>query len=57
MNVKEIMSKVDGKKVVKFAGFAIAGIIAVVEAVNKDKDAIALKTLADRVSNLEKKES
>ena len=57
MDVKEILSKVDGKKVVKWAGFAVAGVIAVVEAVSKDKDAETLKTLAERVSNLEGKES
>lgn len=57
MDVKEILSKVDGKKVVKYVGFAVAGIAAVAEAIGKDKDTEALKDLTKRVSDLEGKES
>lgn len=57
MDVKGILSKVDGKKVVKWVGFAVAGVAAVAEAIGKDKDTEALKDLTKRVSNLEGKES
>ena len=57
MDVKGILSKVDGKKVVKYVGFAVAGIAAIAEAVSKDKDAETLKNLAKRVSDLDGKES
>jgi len=57
MDVKEILKKVDAKKVVKYVGFAVAGVAAIAEAVGKDKDAEALKDLTKRVSDLEGKES
>lgn len=57
MDVKGILSKVDGKKAVKYLGFAVAGIAAIAEAVSKDKDAETLKNLAKRVSDLDGKES
>ena len=55
--LKEILGKVDGMKVVKYLGFAVAGIAAVVEAVSKEKNAETLSDLVERVSNLEDKES
>ena len=55
--LKEMLSKVNGVKTVKYLGFAIAGIAAVAQAVSKDKDAETLSDLVKRVSNLEDKES
>lgn len=57
MGAKEILNKVDAKKVIKWLGFGVAGAMAIVEAVGKDKDAEALKDLTKRVSDLEGKES
>lgn len=57
MNFGEILKKVDAKKVVKVIGFGIAGVMAISEAISKDKDAEALKNLSKRVSDLEGKES
>ena len=55
--LKKILGKVDGMKIVKYLGFAVAGLAAVVEAVNKEKDAETLSDLVKRVSNLEDKGS
>lgn len=55
--LKEILGKVNGVKVIKYLGFAVAGLAAVAQAVSKDKDAETLSDLVKRVSNLEDKES
>lgn len=55
--LKEFLGKVNGVKVVKYLGFAIAGVAAVAQAVSKEKDAETLSDLVKRVSNLEGKES
>ena len=55
--LKEMFSKVNGVKVVKYLGFAIAGLAAVTQAINKDKDAETLSNLVKRVSDLENREA
>ena len=55
--LKEMLSKVNGVKAVKYLGFAIAGIAAVAQAVSKDKDAETLSNLVKRVSDLENEEA
>lgn len=57
MGLKNILEKVDAKKIVKIGSFLVVGVMAVVEAVGKDKDAETLKELTKRVSDLEGKES
>ena len=55
--LKEILGKVNGVKVVKYLGFAVAGVAAVAQAVSKDKDAETLSDLVKRVSELENREA
>ena len=55
--LKEFLGKVNGVKVVKYLGFAVAGVAAVAQAVSKEKDAETLSDLVKRVSNLGGKES
>ena len=55
--LKEILGKVNGVKVVKYLGFAVAGVAAVTQAVSKDKDAETLSDLVKRVSELENREA
>ena len=55
--LKEILGKVNGIKVVKYLGFAVAGVVAVAQAVSKDKDAETLSDLVKRVSELENREA
>ena len=55
--LKEMFSKVNGVKVVKYLGFAITGLAAVAEAINKNKNAETLSNLVKRVSDLENREA
>lgn len=55
--LKEMLSKANGVKVVKYLGFAIAGLAAVTQAISKDKDAETLSNLVKRVSDLENREA
>ena len=55
--LKEFLGKVNGVKVVKYLGFAVAGVAAVAQAVSKDKDAETLSDLVKRVSELENREA
>lgn len=57
MGLKNVLEKVNAKKIVKVGGFLVVGVMAVIEAVGKDKDAETLKDLTKRVSELEGKES
>ena len=55
MNVLNLVSKIDGKKVMSIGGALLAGVGAVMTSLENDKKDALLKDLAERVAKLENK--